>query len=205
MKKLSFRGKRVIILDLDGTIVRLSVDWMSLKNVLVQQYSKIYGDDCNFESISACLSKIVEKNDKEVLENFFEIIRQFELKNIKKTQVIDETVYFINNKDLFGIKEGTKLAILSLNTRKTIIESLKLAYINDKINFIVGREDVRKWKPNPEGLYKIMSHYNLKKEEMIYFGDLEKDILTGKNAGVESYLISELISLIKKKKKSRNK
>lgn len=205
MKKLSFEGKRVIVFDLDGTIVRLKADWMSLKNVLVQQFSKMYGDDCDFESISACLSKIVEKNDEEVLKNLIEIIRQFELKNIKKTQVIDETVYFVNNMDLFGIKKGTKLAILSLNTRKTIIESLKLARISDKINFIVGREDVRKWKPNPEGLYIIMNHYNLKKEEMIYFGDLEKDILTGQNAGIESYLISELISLINKKKKSKNK
>ena len=198
MKNLSFKGKRVIIFDLDGTIVRLKADWMSLKNVLVQQYSKIYGDDCNFESMSACLSKIVEKKDEEVLENFFEIMGQFELENIKNTQLIEETIFFINNKDLFGIKEGTLMAILSLNTRKTIIESLKLARINDKIDLIVGREDVRKWKPNPEGLYKILNYYNLKKEEMIYFGDLEKDILTGQNAGIESHLISELINIVNK-------
>ncbi len=37
---------------------------------------------------------------------------------------------------------------------------------------------------------------------MIFFGDLETDILTGKNAGIEAYFIQELIELIKKKKET---
>lgn len=92
-----------------------------------------------------------------------------------------------------------EFAILSLNTRSTIIRALELANIYDKIDLIIGREDVRKWKPNPEGLLKIQEYFKMKKEEMIYFGNLEKDVLTGKNAGIEAYLIDELIELVKKK------
>jgi len=200
MKGVPFKNKKVIVFDLDGTIVRLSVEWISLKNQLMNEYLKIYDESCSFESVSACLSKIVERNDSYVLEFFFDIIRQYELEKIQETQPIEESVFFVNNKELFGVKENSKLAILSLNTRRTIISSLKLVKIFKKFDFIVGREDVRKWKPNPEGLFKIQNHYNVKMEEMIYFGDLRKDVLTGNNAGIDAFFINDLIALVNKKK-----
>jgi len=198
MKEFSLKEKKVIVFDLDGTIVRLTADWMSLKENLVFKYQKIYKEKCDFKSVSACLSKIVERGDEKVLKNLFDLIRHYELENIKDNQPIEESILFINNKELFGGNKDAKLAILSLNTRDTIIKSLKLAKIRNKIDLIIGREDVRKWKPNPEGLLKIQEYFKMKKEEMIYFGDLEKDILTGKNAGIEAYLIDDLIEIVKK-------
>ncbi|KKK44699.1 hypothetical protein LCGC14_0597450 [marine sediment metagenome] len=202
MNKLSFKGKNIIVFDLDGTIVRLSVDWMSLKEKLYNDYKKIYSENCSFESISTCLSKLVEKGDEEVLGNFFEIIRQYELVNIYDNQPIKETIFFINNLEIFGLDKSVKLAILSLNTRKTIVTSLKLANISYKFDYIIGREDVRNWKPDPEGLLRIQDFYKVKKEEMIYFGDLKKDILTGKSAGIDVFLIEDLINFVNKKKEN---
>lgn len=202
MNKLSFKGKNIIVFDLDGTIVRLSVDWMSLKEKLYNDYKKIYSENCSFESISTCLSKLVEKGDEEVLGNFFEIIRQYELVNIYDNQPIKETIFFINNLEIFGLDKSVKLAILSLNTRKTIVTSLKLVNISHKFDYIIGREDVRNWKPDPEGLLRIQDFYKVKKEEMIYFGDLKKDILTGKSAGIDVFLIEDLINFINKKKEN---
>lgn len=194
--RISFDDKKVIIFDLDGTVVKLAADWMSLQKTLIDRYKEIYNEECSFSSMSACLSKIVEKNDIHNLEIFFNIIRQYELENIQKNEPIEETIFFINNKDLFGVKNNVKLAIFSLNTRATVIKSLKLAKLIDKFDFLVGREDVRKWKPDPEGLLKIKNQFKVQKEEMIYFGDLEKDVLTGKNAGIDVYLIDDLINLV---------
>lgn len=196
---VSFKNTEVIVFDLDGTIVNLTADWMSLRDILVEMYREQYKEDCNFERVSTCLNEIVQKEDEETLQDFISVIREYELKNIKDTQLIEETIYFISNKELFGVNSEVKFAILSLNTRSTIIRALELANIYDKIDLIVGREDVRRWKPAPEGLLKIQEYFKMKKEEMIYFGDLEKDVLTGKNAGIEAYLIDELIELVKKK------
>ncbi|MBY9020992.1 MAG: HAD family hydrolase, partial [Candidatus Lokiarchaeota archaeon] len=63
---------------------------------------------------------------------------------------------------------------------------------------------VRKWKPEPEGLLKIADNFEVNAEEMIYFGDLENDLLAGANAGVESYYIDTLINYVKKIKKASN-
>ncbi|TKJ20160.1 MAG: hypothetical protein CEE43_13275 [Promethearchaeota archaeon Loki_b32] len=205
MTKISFESKKVIIFDLDGTIVNLTADWMSLRDVLVEKYREIYEEQCDFERISKCLDTIVEKKDEEILEIFFDIIRQYELENIKDTQLIEESIFFINNKELFGIKNKVKFAVLSLNTRSSIIRSLELANIRNKIDLIVGREDVRRWKPAPDGLIKIQKYYKVSKKEMIFFGDLENDLLTGKNAGIEAYLIDDLIKFVNKiKNKQKN-
>ncbi|TET60562.1 MAG: HAD family hydrolase [Promethearchaeota archaeon] len=204
MMKISFEAKKVIIFDLDGTIVNLTADWMSLRDVLVEKYREIYEEQCDFERISKCLDTIVEKKDEEILEQFFDIIRQYELENIKDTQLIEESIFFINNKELFGIKNKVKFAVLSLNTRRSIIRSLELANIHNKIDLIVGREDVRRWKPAPDGLIKIQKYYKVSKKEMIFFGDLENDLLTGKNAGIEAYLIDDLIKFLNKIKNKQN-
>lgn len=200
MNSISFTEKKIIIFDLDGTIVNLTVDWRALKDNLVKKYREIYKEQCDFERISRCLEKIVEKNGENILENFFGVIRHYELENIRDTQLIEETIFFIKNKGLFGVKNNAKFAILSLNVRDTIIQALELANIRDKIELIIGREDVRKWKPAPEGLIKIQNHFKIKKEEMLYFGDLENDLLTGENAGIDAYLIDDLINLVNKKK-----
>ena len=198
---ISFKGKKVIVFDLDGTIVDLTVDWQQIKRILSERYSKIYEEDCEFEHISACLDHVVEKKDENELENFFKILEDYEMKNINDNKEIDESIFFINNLKLFEIPEDTKLAIFSLNTRKAIISSLNLAKIFDKFDYIIGREDIRKWKPNPDGLLKIKKYFGVKNEDMVYFGDLQKDLQTGKNAGIDSYLISEIIKIVEKKRR----
>ena len=198
----SFTGKKVIVFDLDGTIVRLAADWHSLFKALTSRFTEKYRETINYKSMSAIMSRIVEKGDEEELQLNFNLIRQYELEKITSNEPIKETIYFVNNKELFGVSHGAKLAVFSLNTRSTIIKSLEMAGILDKFEFFIGREDVRKWKPEPDGLLKILEHFGVNIEEMIYFGDLEKDLLTGANAGIESYYIDTLINHVKIIKKS---
>jgi len=194
----SLKSKKLIVFDLDGTIVNLAADWHSLRKKLNARYSKMYKEQGQFSSMSGLLNDIVSRGDEEELQNNFSIMQQYELENITKNEPIKEVVHFINNLEFFGVNSTTKLAVFSLNTRATIIKSLQLAGVANKFEFFIGREDVRAWKPEPEGLLKIRDHFQVLNEDMIYFGDLKKDLLAGANAGVESYFISDLIKLVKK-------
>ena len=198
-KKLpfSFTGKKVIVFDLDGTIVRLAADWHSLRRALITRFTEKNRETINLKSMSAILFRIVEMEDEEELQLNFNLIQQYELENITSNEPIKETVYFINNKEFFGVFPNAKLAVFSLNTRSTILKSLKMAGILNEFEYFVGREDVRKWKPEPDGLLKILDYFKVNTEEVIYFGDSDIDLLAGANAGIESYYIDTLINHVR--------
>lgn len=202
LEKSTLKSKKVIVFDLDGTIVRLTADWHSLRNILNARYIEKYKEKSHFHSMSTLLSEIVARGDEDELQYNFRIIKQFELENITKTEPIKDVIYFINNMELFGVNSAVKLAVFSLNTKATIIKSLRISGLAKKFEFYIGREDVRAWKPEPEGLLKIRDFFQVFNEEMIYFGDLNIDLLAGANIGVESYYIDDLILFINKIRKN---
>ena len=57
---ISFKNKKVIVFDLDGTIVKLSVDWGNLNRLLNNRYNDVYGENYEFVHISACLDHVVD-------------------------------------------------------------------------------------------------------------------------------------------------
>jgi phosphoglycolate phosphatase-like HAD superfamily hydrolase len=191
-------SKKLIVFDLDGTIVRLAADWYSLLEALNSRFFEKYNKRGGFHRMTSLLNDIVSRGDEEELQYNFSIIKQYELENITKTEPIKDTVFFINNKELFGVNSAAKLAVFSLNTKATIRKSLEISGLFNKFEFYIGREDVRAWKPEPEGLLKIRDFFKVSNEDMIYFGDLKIDLLAGENAGVESYLIDKLITFVKK-------
>ncbi|MHA1234495.1 MAG: HAD family hydrolase [Promethearchaeota archaeon] len=197
----SFTDKKVIVFDLDGTIVRLAADWHSLRKALITRFTEKNRETINLKSMSAILSRIVEMDDEEELQLNFNLIQQYELENITRNEPIKEIIYFINNKEFFGVSPNAKLAVFSLNTRSTILKSLKMAGILNEFVFFVGREAVRKWKPEPDGLLKILDYFKVNAKEMIFFGDSEIDILAGASAGVESHYIDTLINHVRNIKK----
>ena len=107
---ISFKNKSVIVFDLDYTIVKLKADWHALRRELNRRYSELYGY-AEFKTMTQCLTKIVEKKDWEQLEQFLSVMRRYELENIEDTSLIDETVFFIKNREKFGIHNDVKIAV----------------------------------------------------------------------------------------------
>ena len=75
----SLKSKKLIVFDLDGTIVNLAADWHSLRKELNARYSKMYKEQGHFSSMSGLLNEIVARGDEEELRHNFSIIQQYEL------------------------------------------------------------------------------------------------------------------------------
>jgi HAD superfamily hydrolase (TIGR01662 family) len=89
---------------------------------------------------------------------------------------------------------GYKLAILSNNKRTYVLEALAKDQLGEKFNQILGFNEVSKTKPNPEGIFKIMSLEQVTPEQTIFIGDMPTDIQAGKAAGVRTVAVSSGLS-----------
>lgn len=80
-------------------------------------------------------------------------------------------------------QKGYKLGIIS-NKPDPGVKSLAETYFDTHIQTAIGESATTKRKPAPDGIYKALEELDSSKEEAIYVGDSEVDILTAKNAGI---------------------
>lgn len=84
------------------------------------------------------------------------------------------------------IKEASgKTGIISSKYRFRIMETMEQYEITHLMDHIIGVGDVKKAKPDPEGLLVAMEHFGVKPSEMLYVGDNVVDALAAKAAGVD--------------------
>ena len=79
---------------------------------------------------------------------------------------------------------GIKCAIVSTKFRYRIKDILDRDELTNFVDVIIGGEDVKKPKPDPEGLQEAISCLGLKKEDCLFIGDSLVDAKTAKNAQV---------------------
>ncbi len=80
------------------------------------------------------------------------------------------------------------VAVYSNSAAETVIDSLGVAAHNCAA--ILGHDEVKELKPKPEGILKIMKMFDLAPENTIMVGDADVDIMAGKNAGVNTALVT---------------
>lgn len=80
--------------------------------------------------------------------------------------------------------DGCMLGIVSTKFQYRIRQILQREALEDLFDIIVGGEDVTAHKPDPEGLFKVMTEVSLNRDEMIFVGDSEVDAKAAGNAGV---------------------
>lgn len=81
--------------------------------------------------------------------------------------------------------KGYKTAIVTTKFHYRIEQILNKFHANEWIDMIVGAEDVKTEKPNPEGLLWAVEHLKVKNEEVLYVGDSLVDAKTAENAKVD--------------------
>lgn len=98
----------------------------------------------------------------------------------------DSTTLYDGVKDILKkLKEkGYKLGIVTTKYRHRIKQILNNFDAADLIDLIVGGDDVKIEKPDPEGLLWAVESLNLEKSEVLYVGDSIVDAKTAQNAQV---------------------
>ena len=87
------------------------------------------------------------------------------------------------------LARGVKLAIVS-NKIDFAVKELSRTYFGDRMQVAVGDAPERRRKPAPDSVLEAMRRMGVGREETVYVGDSDVDVLTARNAGVACCAVS---------------
>lgn len=181
------------IFDLDGTLVNsiyaiqravnLTLDIWGMGPIDVEQTKEFVGDGYKTlleRALIACRDEKLE-HFEEADKRYVEIFRECYMYRVEAYEGIGDMLAFLRD-------QGIHLAVLSNKPHDRTIENVEAVFGKDCFERIDGeREDMGIGKkPFPDGVWSIMKDFGVEKEEVLYFGDTNTDMMTGRNAGVDT-------------------
>jgi len=84
---------------------------------------------------------------------------------------------------------GIKLGICSNKPSYFTKALLKIFHLDQFFEVVYGPDDAGAAKPDPTMVLKALEKLGVPREQALYVGDMEVDIETGRNAGVETWVV----------------
>ena len=173
----------LIMFDLDGTLVdsmedmanagNFTLENFGLKKKSIQEITSYVG-----EGREHLIKKLLGDNQnflKEAISVFGEYY---------KKHSSDNSILYPNVKEVLEYFKDKKKAVISNKNREEVVSALKALEIYDYFENIIGGDEVEYSKPSPFHLCKTMQRFHINKEKSIMVGDMDIDVLAGKNAGI---------------------
>lgn len=177
-----------MIFDFDGTLVDSAPGICATARIMARQFG--LGPFPRRRIISSIGAGL----DSFLSQLFPDQVKQTGITTLIKTY---RRIYDRKYKTGLKIFPGVKPTLEHLSRRKIImaIVSNKLKRYVDGINkelgihgyfdTVLGSDDVRKRKPHPWSVYQLMRKYRVRKNQVLFIGDSEYDVITAQNAGVD--------------------
>jgi phosphoglycolate phosphatase len=171
--------KEIIGFDLDGVIINslknMENAWnyackKNNLNISFEKYKKLIG--LPFTHILKKLK--IKKNYKKIQQDY----RYFSLKDFKSIKCYDNIKKLLNK-----LKKNYKIVIITSKEKNRSLFVLKKN--NIKYDMLVTPNDVKKGKPDPESMNKVIKKFLFKKESVLFVGDTYFDYKFAKNSKVD--------------------
>lgn len=179
--------KKAVFFDLDGTLLdTLDALYTSVKKVFKKNNLKVPTkqslSDATGNGARRQMDILLKGYDNQFIEKILE--EYVEDYNQNYTQ---KTTIFTNIISLLKIlkKNNIKMAIIS-NKPDPIVKKLHQLFFSEYIDFAIGQSEEFKIKPDFAMIKKTMEVMEIdNKEDILYVGDSEVDILTGFNNDID--------------------
>ncbi len=186
--------KKLIIFDVDGTVWDSERDVFASFNHTLKTMAGFEITKEQFQTLAGMpLETMFEKmlpDDKKHLS--IECAKAYRKYYIDEGHFIDGTVLFKGVKETIDKfkNDGFHMAVAS-SKPKRILDKMVSVFNLEGFDYVLGTgESNFKHKPDPEIVNYIMSQLNISKEDAVIVGDSKSDILTGKNAGIDTIAVT---------------
>jgi len=180
---------RLIIFDFDGTLGDTRRNIVTTMQMTIRETGLPARTDHECAStiglpLDGCFEALYPDESKDTILLCTDTYRRIFQENL---QTMKPQVFPKVRETLLALKEqGLTLTIASSRWHKSLSELTHDLQIAEYISYLVGADDVVKAKPDPEPVLKTLSAMGFKASEALVVGDMNVDILMGRNAGAKT-------------------
>jgi phosphoglycolate phosphatase len=191
MDSTRFFGVRVLVFDLDGTLIDSGEDLALSVNATLEKmgraalpHEQIFGyvGQGAGRLIERALGPGVTVDEREKGLAYF--------LSYYRTHMLDHTVTYPGVREGLAALAGMPMAVLTnkpVRFSQMILQGLGLA---PYFRYVYGGNSFESKKPDPAGMQVLLSDFGAAPEQTMLVGDSEIDVLTARNAGTWSCCVS---------------
>ena len=181
--------KKLVVFDLDGTLAdslvslqyctNYAIASCGFKPIPLEPYKYFAGDGAEMLlrralAYSGDIDAVNLEKVFAVYNVFFEENCMYEVKPYEGMAACLDTLK----------KNGIKIAVFSNKPHARTVDVVETLFGKDYFDEIVGQGDLVPKKPCPDGVHLLAKKFGLSLEDIVYVGDTDTDMQTGKAAGV---------------------
>jgi phosphoglycolate phosphatase-like HAD superfamily hydrolase len=175
----------VVVLDLDNTLVKLEVDWGALRARLARLVQEA-GVELGDPGIRALMDGARLPGMETLRVDMERLLTEAEVAGAAGPYNRALVAW------LDRIAPTPVVSILSLNSRAAVRRALEANRLDGRVEHVVGREDVQRGKPDPEGMRLLADRHGAAPDRMLLVGDAESDRLCAERAGARFLHVAEI-------------
>lgn len=182
------KQRKAVVFDLDGTLsdslasiqksANLAIGAFGFAPFSKDRYRYFVGDGAD-ELLRRCL---LQAGDEKLV--YFDRVREEYRKVFEEYCMYQVTPYEEIRELLAELKQrGIRIAVLSNKPHARTLDVIAALFGADYFDWVQGQTEEILKKPSPEGVYLIGEKLKIAVSDMIYIGDTDTDMKTGKAAG----------------------
>ena len=175
----------IILFDLDGTLIDSTEAILESFHNSFDVYKTAHPSDEEIKALIGHPLDVMYRElgiDEEMVWEYVNTYKEhYRVISTQKTKLLE------NAREAVTLaSEIAKIGIVTTKTGKYSQVLMEYFGMMDQFEVLIGREDVKNPKPNAEPILKALESFDIKDEEIWMVGDTEMDLLSAKNAGVNS-------------------
>jgi pyrophosphatase PpaX len=176
---------RTVLFDFDGTLAdTLPLIYRSFREVF-RRFGEEELDDAGIAAkfgppeeviLERCFPRHCLQQAHDV---YFQLYREHHTRLVRSDEAVLELLNWLKER-------GANVGVVTGKGRRSAAISAELLGMDGLVDWWVTGTEIKRYKPEPDGIRLAMRHFGARPEETVYVGDMSVDVMAGKAAGVST-------------------